>query len=63
MSYVFYINLDLGKSNKKVPICSCHPDGRTTSVPIHAGESIGRGLLNDILEDIKMSPDTFRDLY
>ena len=40
-----------------------HPDGRTTSVPIHAGESIGRGLLSDILEDIKISPETFLDLY
>lgn len=25
-----------------------HPDGRTTVVPIHAGETIGPGLLNSI---------------
>lgn len=40
-----------------------HPDGRTTSVPIHAGESIGRGLLRDILDDIEMSPEEFTDEY
>ncbi|HEY4493326.1 MAG TPA: type II toxin-antitoxin system HicA family toxin [Candidatus Paceibacterota bacterium] len=40
-----------------------HPDGRTTSVPVHAGENIGRGLLSDILEDIRMSHDEFLDLY
>ena len=40
-----------------------HPDGRVTSVPIHAGESIGRGLLSDILDDIKISPEEFLDTY
>ena len=28
-----------------------HPDGRTTVVPIHAGETIGPGLLAKILRD------------
>jgi len=40
-----------------------HFDGRTTSIPVHAGESIGRGLLSDILEDIKMPHEEFLDLY
>lgn len=36
-----------------------HPDGRTTLVPRHAGEDIGRGLLRQILREIKMTPDEF----
>lgn len=28
-----------------------HSDGRTTVVPVHAGESIGPGLLSKILSD------------
>lgn len=36
-----------------------HPDGRTTVVPIHRGEDIGRGLLRKILRDIQMEPSEF----
>lgn len=36
-----------------------HSDGRTTVIPIHQGEDIGKGLLKDILNDLKMSVDTF----
>jgi predicted RNA binding protein YcfA (HicA-like mRNA interferase family) len=32
-----------------------HPDGRTTVVPIHAGETIGPGLLSKILRDTELS--------
>ena len=32
-----------------------HSDGRVTSVPVHAGEIIGPGLLRSILRDIDMS--------
>lgn len=32
-----------------------HADGRATVVPVHAGETIGPGLLSRILRDIKMS--------
>ena len=32
-----------------------HPDGRTTVVPAHAGETIGPGLLSKILRDAEMS--------
>lgn len=34
-----------------------HPDGRTTTVPCHRGEDIGRGLLRKILRDIEMEPE------
>ena len=32
-----------------------HDDGRATSVPIHAGETIGPGLLSQILRDVKLT--------
>jgi predicted RNA binding protein YcfA (HicA-like mRNA interferase family) len=31
-----------------------HPDGRATVVPVHAGETIGPGLLGKILRDAEM---------
>ena len=34
-----------------------HPDGRCTVVPIHAGETIGPGLLNKILQDVEWDLD------
>ncbi len=34
-----------------------HPDGRITSVPSHAGETIGPGLLRAILRDLEISVD------
>jgi len=36
-----------------------HPDGRATVVPVHAGETIGPGLLRAILRDVEMSVDEF----
>ena len=36
-----------------------HPDGRLTVVPIHAGEEIGRGLLNKIINDTGLSKEKF----
>jgi predicted RNA binding protein YcfA (HicA-like mRNA interferase family) len=32
-----------------------HPDGRATVVPVHAGETLGPGLLASILRDVKLS--------
>jgi predicted RNA binding protein YcfA (HicA-like mRNA interferase family) len=32
-----------------------HPDGRTTTVPVHSGEIIGPGLLRAILRDAELS--------
>ncbi len=34
-----------------------HPDGRCTVVPVHRGETIGRGLLAQILRDCDISRD------
>jgi len=39
-----------------------HPDGRCTVVPIHRGETIGRGLLARILRDCEMTRDDLMDL-
>ena len=39
-----------------------HPDGRCTVVPIHKGETIGRGLLRSILEDIEISVKDFEKI-
>jgi predicted RNA binding protein YcfA (HicA-like mRNA interferase family) len=39
-----------------------HPDGRTTTVPIHSGETIGPGLLRAILRDVELSVDELADL-
>ncbi|MGH9923357.1 MAG: type II toxin-antitoxin system HicA family toxin [Nitrososphaerales archaeon] len=36
-----------------------HSDGRTTTVPVHAGEEIDRRLLKKIAADIEMSADEF----
>ncbi len=36
-----------------------HPDGRGTVVPIHAGETIGPGLLTAILRDCELERDEF----
>ncbi len=39
-----------------------HPDGRRTTVPVHPGQDIGRGLLRKILKDIEMPPEEFKKL-
>ncbi len=39
-----------------------HPDGRTTTVPVHSGEPIGPGLLRAILRDVELSADELADL-
>ncbi len=39
-----------------------HPDGRMTVVPIHAGESIGPGLMAKILRDVDMTRDELHKL-
>jgi predicted RNA binding protein YcfA (HicA-like mRNA interferase family) len=39
-----------------------HPDGRTTVVPVHAGETIGRGLMGKILRDCGLDREEFRAL-
>jgi predicted RNA binding protein YcfA (HicA-like mRNA interferase family) len=39
-----------------------HADGRSTVVPMHAGEDIRRGLLRAILRDLELSPEEFEKL-
>ncbi|MBI4065095.1 type II toxin-antitoxin system HicA family toxin [Candidatus Gottesmanbacteria bacterium] len=39
-----------------------HPDGRKTSVPVHAGESVRIGLLRKILRDANITPEAFNNL-
>jgi predicted RNA binding protein YcfA (HicA-like mRNA interferase family) len=39
-----------------------HPDGRTTVVPVHSGETLGPGLLSKILRDIEQTRDELEDL-
>jgi predicted RNA binding protein YcfA (HicA-like mRNA interferase family) len=40
-----------------------HPDGRVTTVPVHAGRDIPKGLLRKIIrEDLKMAMDEFAAL-
>ena len=34
-----------------------HPDGRVTTVPVHAGETVGVGLLGKILRDCEMTQE------
>jgi len=36
-----------------------HPDGRSTLIPSHSGEDIGRGLLRQILREVEISPEEF----
>jgi predicted RNA binding protein YcfA (HicA-like mRNA interferase family) len=38
------------------------PDGRCTVVPVHKGESIGRGLLANILRDCEISREELHEL-
>ncbi len=39
-----------------------HPDGRATVVPIHASETLGPGLFNQILKDTETERDDFDKL-
>ncbi len=39
-----------------------HGDGRVTTVPVHSGHDIGRGLLRKILRDSEMTPEDFLNL-
>lgn len=39
-----------------------HQDGRTTVVPVHAGETTGPGLLAKILRDCELTREEFASL-
>jgi predicted RNA binding protein YcfA (HicA-like mRNA interferase family) len=36
-----------------------HPDGRTTTLPKHASRDIARPLMNEIIREIKITPERF----
>ncbi len=38
-----------------------HSDGRTTTLPHHAGRDLARPLIREILREIELTPDQFRD--
>ena len=39
-----------------------HADGRWTTVPVHKGKELGKGILRKILRDAKISVDDFEQL-
>ena len=39
-----------------------HPDGRSTVVPVHKGQTIGRGLLGSILRDVEINREDLLNL-
>jgi predicted RNA binding protein YcfA (HicA-like mRNA interferase family) len=39
-----------------------HPDGRSTVIPNHPGEEIGRGLLLKILRDVSLTREDYLKL-
>ncbi|MEK6946929.1 MAG: type II toxin-antitoxin system HicA family toxin [Nanoarchaeota archaeon] len=39
-----------------------HPDGRLTVVPVHGDEELGKGLLNEILKQIKLDREEYDKL-
>ena len=39
-----------------------HPDGRTTVIPMHPGEEVGRGLLMKILRDVGLTKEEYLTL-
>ncbi|MEA1907907.1 MAG: type II toxin-antitoxin system HicA family toxin [Euryarchaeota archaeon] len=39
-----------------------HPDGRTTLIPIHPGEKIGKGMIRKIINDAELTRDKWFDL-
>ena len=40
-----------------------HTDGRTTTVPEHSGEDLGRGITHKILKDAEMTTEDFLRWY
>jgi predicted RNA binding protein YcfA (HicA-like mRNA interferase family) len=38
-----------------------HPDGKTTTLPNHPGRDLARPLIREILREIELTPDQFRD--
>lgn len=55
--------LDFEKVHQKGShVRMAHKDGRKTTVPMHAGEKIGVGLLRKILRDVNITRSEFEKL-
>ncbi len=39
-----------------------HPDGRKTTIPVHGNEDLGKGLILEILKQIKLARKEFEKL-
>lgn len=39
-----------------------HSDGRTTTLPNHPGRDLARPLIREILREIEITPEEFKDL-
>ncbi|MBC7092502.1 type II toxin-antitoxin system HicA family toxin [Candidatus Bipolaricaulota bacterium] len=39
-----------------------HPDGRTTTIPYHRGRDLARPLLREILREVELTPQEFRQM-
>jgi len=39
-----------------------HPDGRTTTVPHHSARDLARPLLREILREIDLTPEQFKEV-
>ena len=39
-----------------------HPDGRTTLIPMHPGEKIGKGMIRKIINDVELARGEWFDL-
>ena len=38
-----------------------HADGRTTTIPNHPGKDLARPLIREILREIELTPDQFKE--
>ncbi|GMV99560.1 MAG: hypothetical protein AMXMBFR84_06990 [Candidatus Hydrogenedentota bacterium] len=52
------LHVKTAKGDQPSTICSC----RRTTVPVHQGQDIGRGLLRKILREIEITPEEFARL-
>lgn len=39
-----------------------HPDGRTTVIPIHSGQDLGKGMVKKLMEDVRISRKEWLEL-
>ena len=47
---------------KGIHLVMKHPDGRSTVIPVHPGEELGRGMLMEIMNDVGLSKKEFLKL-